>query len=1487
MRSSRIGLGILLVALTAKLALAQSENFSVGEFSHREVDYKSTIDGFEIVRVNPLVFDSSQSFEYGTAKQTGWEWDFETRASPAYSILPGINIMSLGRTMPLNYGSAASGSDEFNAQRGHFFRYSYLNGGFQQSELVDLQTDTRLTFKEVMIAQDSYRSMLLQSKTLRDGTTFNYEYSTTNWSEGLICPNITIRHVPSNATLVVKRSTPWQMGIDPNFALDHCLPTEVTLPNGVSKIFYNWTAYPITATRLFPLLSSVQYPDGSLKTYNYQPLTELVNGFTVMRPGLTFVTDEEGKRVVTYEWQNNKVVSSYYGNSSAPKNKVSVVENADGSRVVTDAAGISRTVKMAAWEKQVGPASVKPVKFKRFAGMSSPCQWCEVDFKDIKYNITGLVTQTTDQRGIVTQINRNESTDTLQREVSRVVGAGTAEAKTTTTQYDGRFNLPTKQVVSDGSGSYTTETSYDAVGRPIRIAYSQSAKLLNAAPVSVTRVTNMSYTLHPNGQVKTMVVDGPRSDVNDMVVSTFDTSSVLTSLNDATGITTFSLHDWNGRPQRITYPNGTTTTFAYDWAGRVLSSTTAGVTTTNTYYKNGFLKTSTTPGTSENTTYTYDDANRLTRTTDAVGNRVDYSYDALGRPTAVKAYEPNGALSTSQLSAYDNGGRTIARTSGSISGVHLTKLNENFDVIQSTDPLLKATSLTRDALGRVKSSVFAGLNSSATFDVADNLNASSYFASGSINRNQAFNYVSDAVGNVVNANDSDTGMDFFSLNEAGDVTQATNTFGGHRFNQTRDALGRVTKATYSHGTTGALLGSINYGYDVNPDGTTPAPTGKLTSISGTFGTVQFYYDGKGLLKKKTQSRSSGLSKTDSYLYDGAGRVTQLTYPSGREVKMTLDGVGRPSAITTRANASSAWTAVADSITYPPIGGLSDATSMRFGGTTQLAKRQFDSAGRVSAFSEGVGATLVSVTRRSDGQVSSLKVGSTVNATYDYDERNRLKSATGTGFTATTYTYEATGDLVALKEGTVTYSGTYFANSSRLASIAGVPWAYTQDGLVASTGDIALTYDARGFVATAKKAAGLVTSYTYDALGQRMSKKTGTGAVTDFAYDAEGRLIAEFNPATGVTSREYIWLGDRPIMLVIPAAVEARYFIYTDYSNTPIRLTDAVGTTVWQWKRDPFGKVAPSISTVTFNLRMPGQYFDVETGLHYNNARYYHPATGRYLQADPVGETAGVSAYTYADGDAVNLVDPSGLSPDYGGIPESEMSPPITIYGERRFTDFGGRYNSSSFESANVYGGSGNSPFDPQGINFVPPAEFLPPSQVANTKVTGAMAVLTNPEFQSAAAELGLVLATSRIPGLGKLLSFFKKAPIQPRKGYELKGDLPKPGESAAVVLEYETKTLASKVGEARRGAHFEVLRDVLFRNEVSHRSHTGVTIWNKTTHLDMLGRSRGINFPAWQNMNLPVHAQNSAAQTIANVSKMEVHVVNNAGGKVLQIISPK
>ncbi|MBW1997376.1 MAG: RHS domain-containing protein, partial [Deltaproteobacteria bacterium] len=70
---------------------------------------------------------------------------------------------------------------------------------------------------------------------------------------------------------------------------------------------------------------------------------------------------------------------------------------------------------------------------------------------------------------------------------------------------------------------------------------------------------------------------------------------------------------------------------------------------------------------------------------------------------------------------------------------------------------------------------------------------------------------------------------------------------------------------------------------------------------------------------------------------------------------------------------------------------------------------------------------------------------------------------------------------------------------------------------------------------------------------------------------------------------------------------------------PMAMTDEEGQVVWSATYMPFGEAAVSPgSRLQNNLRLPGQYYDQETGLHYNYHRYYDASTGRYMRPDPIG-----------------------------------------------------------------------------------------------------------------------------------------------------------------------------------------------------------------------------------------------------------------------------
>jgi len=115
---------------------------------------------------------------------------------------------------------------------------------------------------------------------------------------------------------------------------------------------------------------------------------------------------------------------------------------------------------------------------------------------------------------------------------------------------------------------------------------------------------------------------------------------------------------------------------------------------------------------------------------------------------------------------------------------------------------------------------------------------------------------------------------------------------------------------------------------------------------------------------------------------------------------------------------------------------------------------------------------------------------------------------------------------------------------------------------------------------------------------------------------------------------------RPVAQVVDGKT---YHYHLDHLGTPRELTDDSGKVVWKVRYKTYGNVAvKEVEEIENNLRFQGQYFDEETGLHYNRFRYYNPNTGQFITQDPIGLLGGVNNYQYAP-NPVGWVDPFGLS----------------------------------------------------------------------------------------------------------------------------------------------------------------------------------------------------------------------------------------------------
>jgi RHS repeat-associated protein len=259
-----------------------------------------------------------------------------------------------------------------------------------------------------------------------------------------------------------------------------------------------------------------------------------------------------------------------------------------------------------------------------------------------------------------------------------------------------------------------------------------------------------------------------------------------------------------------------------------------------------------------------------------------------------------------------------------------------------------------------------------------------------------------------------------------------------------------------------------------------------------------------------------------------------------------------------------------------------------------------------------------------------------------------------------FSYNATGDRTSKTVGTgAPQAYTYAASTHRLTN-AGTARSFDAAGNPTSINGRTHEYDNAGRLSRVNVGGSIGNVRSrYNALGQRVRKWVGQengNASSDrgrYVYDEAGRLLVEEQIVNGVlTTSEIVWLEDRPILLLQSGGHTGTYIIGSDHLGTPrVLYAFEQKTEVWTWPpgADAFGETAPNADldgdavSITFNLRMPGQVFDVETGYHYNTFRDYEPGTGRYLESDPIGLDGGVSTYGYVGGNPINSVDRLGLA----------------------------------------------------------------------------------------------------------------------------------------------------------------------------------------------------------------------------------------------------
>ena len=457
----------------------------------------------------------------------------------------------------------------------------------------------------------------------------------------------------------------------------------------------------------------------------------------------------------------------------------------------------------------------------------------------------------------------------------------------------------------------------------------------------------------------------------------------------------------------------------------------------------------------------------------------------------------------------------------------------------------------------------------------------------------------------------------------------------------------------------------------------------------------------------------------------------MTYPDGRQVTYERDAAGRVVRVLTEKDGQ--IRTVAENIACLPFGPVK---GWAFGNGIDVT-RTLDESYRPVRFTAGA-AIDYAYSSDATGRITAVAdlYDPTGDRVFDYDDLDRLTHAQG-AWGVLDYTYDKTGNRLTRTADGQAGIYAYQPGTSRLQSVDEVfpaqhQYGYDDAGRVVSADSLILAYNAAGRLSSVVQTFPIGQTpfglYTYNALGERV-KKTAGAATTVYHYDRDGRLIAESDPS-GRFGRTYVYLGDErlaayePVGLsqaiealrvlsgeetagakdldgdgrlgvadalaglqmvagVRPLPGELAYYFVNDHLGTPVKVVNQAGIVVWGGTSLPFGTVEGGSRVFDNRFRFPGQYYDSETGLHYNYFRYYDPSTGRYLTPDPIGLAGGINLFSYTSNTPIDFIDPLGLLTEVivsGGTWYGHVTINIngTVYSN-------GRYNPESAHSFGMKG----------------------------------------------------------------------------------------------------------------------------------------------------------------------------------------------------------
>ncbi len=844
---------------------------------------------------------------------------------------------------------------------------------------------------------------------------------------------------------------------------------------------------------------------------------------------------------------------------------------------------------------------------------------------------------------------------------------------TTTFEYDTFGNVIRKIDPNDPNDSYDggiTAVKYNNPDFP-HMPTRKTDALGNETLYEYDEKGNLIRQIDPNGNEKTWTYNsfgGKLTETDENASTTnyiYDTNGLLTEIIDVN-------HTWYGydvlwRLISITDGRGSfagdpdhITTTAYDDADRVIS--VSGPITSKSYqYDEVGNRTHVTNGRGYTTVYEYDNNNNLIRIElPAPGGQtqiIEYTYDKLDRKTS--KIDGEGNVTTYD---YDAAGRLIKKTNPEGDETSYT-YDAQGNLLSITDGNDVTTFYKYDSLNRkIHQYDELGNHWHWQYDRLGNLTKHTD-ATGHITRydydelrrlisvtddaNNITEYEYDAVGNLIAIIDAGGKLINSKYYDSANRLIRKEDGLGNAYEYMYDGAGNIISETTPNGYTKTFVydnenrlieiyypdsSQVTYSYDDN---------GNLISIIDPTGTTTYVYDELDRLISSTDS----FGKTVQYSYDIVGNRASVTYPAdstnpARTVTYSYDKANRLDKIIDWAGRT--WDYDTD--------GAGRITSLIY--PNGVKKEQlYDSAGRLSALSylQSDESEFISLEYTRDGQGNPINISehgtlltsnlNSLNIEYTYDENNRLISSMEP---AETYGYDNSSNRINLSTDNISTTYTYDNDNRLILSTEPAAYSYDKNGSMTSRVLNGVTttfsYDYENRLVSQITDSNMV-EHIYDGLGNRIAR-VENGVSTCYILD-RGRgmshILCETDDSGNITA---YYIHGPQILARIVTDGSVRYY-HTNHIGSVVALTDETETVTDRYAYTPFGVPAGNEGTTPNPFTYVGGLGVMKEadGLYFMRARFYEPSTGRFLQADPVGN---FSSYIYTVNNPLFFIDPLGL-----------------------------------------------------------------------------------------------------------------------------------------------------------------------------------------------------------------------------------------------------